>query len=56
MAKIKVGFVGAGWMGAVQMKRICERDDAEIVALSEKNQERGNGHCLLLFIRQDLPG
>lgn len=41
MAKIKVGFVGAGWMGSVQMQRICERDDADVVALYETNAERG---------------
>jgi predicted dehydrogenase len=41
MDKIKVGFVGAGWMGSVQMKRICERDDTEVVALFEKNMDRG---------------
>ncbi len=41
MNKIKVGFVGAGWMGSVQMQRLCERDDVEIVALFEKNADRG---------------
>lgn len=41
MKKIKVGFVGAGWMGSVQMQRICERNDADVVALFEKNTERG---------------
>ena len=41
MKKVKVGFVGAGWMGSVQMKRISERNDAEILALFEKNAERG---------------
>lgn len=41
MSKIKVGFVGAGWMGSVQMQRICERDDAQVVALYEKNSDRG---------------
>ncbi len=41
MKKIKVGFVGAGWMGGVQMQRICERNDAEIAALFEKNADRG---------------
>ena len=39
--KIGVGFVGAGWMGSVQMQRLVERDDAEIRALYECNQERG---------------
>ncbi len=41
MSKIKVGFIGAGWMGGVQMQRITERDDAEVVALFEKNVDRG---------------
>lgn len=41
MKKIKIGFVGAGWMGSVQMQRICQRDDAEIIALFEKNADRG---------------
>ncbi len=41
MKKIRIGFIGAGWMGSVQMKRITERDDAEIVALYEANVERG---------------
>ncbi len=39
--KIRVGFVGAGWMGSVQMQRINDRDDAEIVALCEANADRG---------------
>ena len=54
MAKIKVGFVGAGWMGSVQMQRITERDDAEIVALSEKNQERGKEILKGLGLSEDL--
>ena len=41
MKKIKVGFVGAGWMGSVQMQRVTERDDVEVAALFEKNTERG---------------
>jgi len=41
MEKLKIGFVGAGWMGSVQMQRICKRNDAEILALFEKNIERG---------------
>ena len=41
MSKIKVGFVGAGWMGSCQMQRLTERDDVEILALFEKNVERG---------------
>ena len=41
MNKIKIGFVGAGWMGSVQLKRLAERDDVEVVALFEKNADRG---------------
>ncbi|MFA6175827.1 MAG: Gfo/Idh/MocA family oxidoreductase [Phycisphaerae bacterium] len=41
MKKIKIGFVGAGWMGSVQLKRLTERNDVEVVALFEKNAERG---------------
>jgi predicted dehydrogenase len=41
MNKIKIGFVGAGWMGSVQLKRLTERYDVEVVALFEKNAERG---------------
>ena len=39
--KINIGFIGAGWMGGVQMQRIGERDDVQIVALFEKNTDRG---------------
>lgn len=41
MDKIRVGFVGAGWMGAEQLKRLAGRDDVEILALLEPNVERG---------------
>ncbi|HBR19873.1 MAG: hypothetical protein A2Y13_04090 [Planctomycetes bacterium GWC2_45_44] len=40
--KIGIGFVGAGWMGSVQLKRLTERDDVEVVALFEINKERGS--------------
>jgi len=39
--KLRVGFVGAGWMGSVQLKRLTERNDVEILALLEPNKERG---------------
>lgn len=29
----RVGFVGAGWMGTEQLRRLSERSDAEVVAL-----------------------
>ncbi|MCE5340177.1 MAG: Gfo/Idh/MocA family oxidoreductase [Planctomycetaceae bacterium] len=54
MKKIGIGFVGAGWMGSVQMQRICERDDAEIVALLEVNKERGKEVLNKLGLSEDL--
>lgn len=52
--KIKIGFVGAGWMGSVQMRRITERDDAEVVALYEKNAERGKEVLSDLGLAEDI--
>jgi len=40
MGKIGIGFVGAGWMGAVELRRFAERDDVEVRALLEPNAER----------------
>ncbi len=54
MSKIKVGFIGAGWMGSVQMQRICERDDAEVVALYEKNSDRGKEVLKNLGLSEDI--
>lgn len=54
MKKINIGFVGAGWMGSVQMQRICERDDAEILALLEVNKERGKEVLNKLGLTKDL--
>ena len=39
--KIRVGFVGAGWMGSEQLRRLAAREDVEVVALCELNAERG---------------
>ncbi|OHB55631.1 MAG: hypothetical protein A2Y07_09760 [Planctomycetes bacterium GWF2_50_10] len=39
--KIGIGFVGAGWMGSVQLKRLTERNDIQILALLEPNKQRG---------------
>ena len=39
--RVRVGFVGTGWMGSEQIKRLAARDDVEIIALYEKNQDRG---------------
>jgi predicted dehydrogenase len=36
-----VGFVGAGWMGAAQLKLLSRRQDVRICALLEPNSERG---------------
>ena len=41
MLKVKIGFVGAGWMGSVQLKELIERQDIEIVALFEPDIDRG---------------
>jgi myo-inositol 2-dehydrogenase/D-chiro-inositol 1-dehydrogenase len=41
MKKIKIGFVGAGWMGSVQLKRLTERNDVKVMALFDVNKERG---------------
>ena len=41
MSNVRIGFVGAGWMGAVQLQRLTERNDVEILALFEKNKSRG---------------
>ena len=41
MKKLRVGFVGAGWMGLVQLQRLVERDDVEVLALLEPNAQRG---------------
>ena len=54
MTKVKIGFVGAGWMGSVQMQRVCERNDAEIVALFEKNTARGKEVLSKLGLSTDL--
>jgi predicted dehydrogenase len=40
-SRIRIGFVGAGWMGNEQLKRLAARKDAEIVALCEPNAQRG---------------
>ncbi len=54
MSLIRIGFIGAGWMGSVQMKRITERNDAEIVALYEANQERGREVLTNLGLSPDI--
>jgi predicted dehydrogenase len=54
MKKIGIGFVGAGWMGSVQLKRLTERDDVEVVALFEKNTERGKEVLRSLCLDENL--
>lgn len=54
MDKVKVGFIGAGWMGSVHMQRICQRDDAEVVLLFEKNQTRGKEVLKNLGLSEDI--
>ncbi|MHB9071494.1 MAG: Gfo/Idh/MocA family protein [Sedimentisphaerales bacterium] len=54
MNKIKIGFVGAGWMGSVQLKRLAERNDVEVAALFEKNAERGKEVLRSLSLSENL--
>lgn len=42
MKKINVGFVGAGWMGGVQLQQLANRDDVNVAYLVEPNQERAS--------------
>lgn len=52
--KIRIGFVGAGWMGSVQTKRLTERDDVEILALLEPNKQRGTELLKSLGLSESL--
>ena len=54
MKKIKVGFVGAGWMGSVHLKRLSERNNADILALYETNRERGKNVLEELKLPQEI--
>ncbi len=54
MKKVKVGFVGAGWMGTCQLEQLAEREDVEILALSEKNTQRGREVLANLSLSPDL--
>ncbi|MFI5381648.1 MAG: Gfo/Idh/MocA family protein [Tepidisphaerales bacterium] len=40
MDKVRIGFVGAGWMGAVQLQRLAARQDVEVLYLLEPNAQR----------------
>ncbi|HAU38810.1 MAG TPA: hypothetical protein DCX07_13980 [Phycisphaerales bacterium] len=54
MNRIGVGFVGAGWMGSVQLRRLSERPDVCIVGLFEPNVERGVGVLTELGLPAEL--
>jgi predicted dehydrogenase len=41
MNTLGIGFVGAGWMGAAQLKLLAQRKDVQVHALLEPNVERG---------------
>ncbi|MFT4640097.1 MAG: putative dehydrogenase [Verrucomicrobiales bacterium] len=38
----RIGFVGAGWMGATLMQRILEHPDATVVALHQRSRDKAN--------------
>ncbi len=38
---VRIGAVGAGWMGSTQLRRLRERDDVEVRTLCEANTGRG---------------
>jgi predicted dehydrogenase len=40
-APVRVGFVGAGWMGSEQLRRLAARADVQVVALCERDLARG---------------
>lgn len=48
---MKVGFVGAGWMGSVQLRRLAERGDVDIAYLVEPD----TGRARTLLAELDLP-
>ncbi len=54
MEKIKIGFVGAGWMGKELMKRFLDRDDVEIAALHQTSAERAGEVLSELGLSKDL--
>jgi len=54
MNKLKVGFVGAGWMGGVQLQRLKDRYDVKIMALFEPNRARGEETLSSLGLSPDL--
>lgn len=48
---IRIGFVGAGWMGSTLMQRLHEHPDAEVVAL----HQRSRGNALAALDKINLP-
>ena len=54
MKKTGIGFVGAGWMGATLLKRLCERDDISIKALCGRSEEKGHAVLKELGLPSEL--
>lgn len=54
MEKLKVGFVGAGGMGSVQLTELSQRDDVQIEMLYEVNTERGKQVLRNLSLKEDI--
>ncbi|MEM7386915.1 MAG: Gfo/Idh/MocA family oxidoreductase [Verrucomicrobiota bacterium] len=40
MKKTGIGFIGAGWMGSMLLKRLAEREDAAILALHQRSRDK----------------
>lgn len=54
MDKVRAGAVGAGWMGGTMLRRLSECDDVEVMALLEKNIERGRQILSNLGLPEDI--
>lgn len=54
MEKIGIGFVGAGWMGSTLMKRVMERDDAEVLGLHQRSRNNAIGVLESLGLPEQL--
>lgn len=54
MRTIRVGFVGAGWMGAALLKRLVQRENVEICALLEPDAARGREALQSLGLAREL--
>lgn len=51
---IGIGFVGAGWMGATLLRRLCERDDVHIAGLCGRKREKAISVLDELGLAHDL--